>query len=521
MLRRVTPAALSIAMLSLGCGDGGDHSTPPADDAASAEDITDVAATDGPAGDVTTDASPMDSGATDGASQTGDASSDAAGDRAPLDVASDGSTSDATSDAVSDVASDRGATDVEADAAADVALDGAAPDAAADAATDVASDARPDVPTDVADAATDGGAGVACTSGAACGAGLCLLGRCVRYADESLPLASVPSPDRCRMRVGVDHPAGSPLRVITVVPASSGDTGYESVRRGASWTRSTLSTNVNRYTTPRFHRAPSGALEVDFVWGVTVALGARGSIMQSGFSDYEAAYSPAGELMAVVKSEGTGSFSHPYPLRLWRASGSTWSSDLVVSSVGTDGRAALHFRADGTPDVLVFDTTRVTLYRKALDVWTPTPLFTGPGTHAGGAVALHDPRGGTHVFFGTQVFTVDPSVGELTVDYLYVAPDGTLARRERLPVGGHGFSLRDATLAADGRAYAMIVGPASGGRYPTHVVRVDAAGVTSSVVANFETATTVCSLAVAPDATMYLAAYQGYTRPVLLRTYTP
>lgn len=448
-----------------------------------------------------------------------DAASDGAAD-VSFDVGSDAPLADRTEasvdgpfDVVLDAATD--AADAASDASIDVSADGAG-DVAGDGVGDVASDGAGDIAIEAAvDAATG-----ACSSDASCGGGFCLLGRCARYTDESLPTTSVPSPDRCRLRVGVDQPSGAPLRLLTVVAGTSGDTGYESVRTGAMWMQRTLSTNVNRYTTPRFHRAPGGALEVDFAWGVTVALDGHGSVMQSGFSAYETAYSPTGELDVVVKHQGPGSPTVPYPLRLWRPTAMAWASELVASNIGTDATAALHHRADGTPDVLVFDSTRVNLYRKSLDVWNMTTLYTGSGTHAGGAIALHDPRGGTHVFFGTRVFTSDLSVGELTVDYLLVASDGTISRRERLDVGGHGFTLLDATLGGDGRPYAMITGPSSGGRYPTHVVRVDSVGVSSSVVANFESAVSACSLAVAPDATMYLAAYQGYLRPVLLRTFT-
>lgn len=513
---RAAAAFCALAALAAGCDDGAAGAPLGAD--AAAEATTDVAP------DVSADVEQRDaSDATTDLADAADATHDAPSNDAAPDAALD-ATPDVAPDASSDVA-----PDAAPDAAPDVALD-ALPDAALDARADVALDVAPDAPADVApdappdvarpDASPDV-APAGCTSNAECGTGLCLVGRCARYTDESLPLDGVPSPDRCRMRVGVDFPTGAPLRLLTVVPSTSGDTGYESVRTGSSWTRRTLSTNVSRYSTPRFQRTPPGALEVSFVQGTSVSLGARGGVTQSGFSDYEAAYSPTGELAVVVKHQGTGTFSYPYPVRLWRMTGATWASDLVTPSVGTDGGAALHYRADGTPDVLTFGPTSATLYRKALDVWSGTSVYAGPGTHAGGVIALHDPRGGTHVVFGTRVFTIDASIGELTLEYFYVASDGTVARRERLPVGGHGFTFLDATLAADNSVYVMVTGPVSGGRYPTHVVRVGPSNVSSSVVANFETSTTACSLAVAPDGTMYLAAYQGYARPVLLRTYAP
>lgn len=520
---RATVALVTLCALHVACSDDTSRD-------AGAED-SGATVTDAPADRVDA-ATDVTEAATDVPADVADAPTDL------VDVSLDMPPTDAAPADVSPDVSPDVSTDVAVDATTDATLDAAtdvAPDARADAVVEASLDAPPDVaPPDVTpdtasldtsvdgarpDVATDTGAPT-CTAGTECSTGLCLLGRCARYVDESIPVTAVPSPDRCRMRVGVDYPTGAPLRMLTVVAGSTGDTGYESVRTGSTWTQRTLSSNVSRYTTPRFHRMSSGALEVDFVQGTTAYLGPRGSVMQSGFSDYETAYSPTGELMAVVKNQGTGTFSYPYPLRLWRTMGTTWASDLVVSSIGTDGGAALHYRADGTPDVLVFGPTSATLYRKALDVWTAAPVYTGPGTHAGGVIALHDPRGGTHVVFGTRVFTFDLSVGELTLDYLYVASDGSVTRRERLPVGGHGFALLDATLAADGSVYAMAIGPASGGRYPTHVTRVSASGVTSSVVANFETATTSCSIAVAPDNTMYLAAYQGYMRPVLLRTFS-
>jgi hypothetical protein len=246
-----------------------------------------------------------------------------------------------------------------------------------------------------------------------------------------------------------------------------------------------------------------------------------GAVSQSGLSDYAAEYSPTGELVVATKYAGTGMFSTPYPLRLWRRPTGTWASDLVNANIGTDGVGELHFRTDGTPDALAFQTTRLTIYRKALDVWNSALVYTATGTHFGGEVTIPDPAGGSYVIFGTRVFTSDPSVGELTVVYLHLASDGTISRTETLPVGGHGFTLRDATIDIHGNVYVMITAPASGGRYPTHVVRITPADVSTSVIANFESTTDVCSLAVAPDATMYLAAYTGYMQPVLLRTYAP
>jgi hypothetical protein len=412
-----------------------------------------------------------------------------------------------------DSAVDEATTTIDASDASD------APDSAADDAVDTVDV----IDTPDSGSEPDTGATSTCASDAMCtGGSVCLVGHCYSVSDSTLPTASVPSPDRCRLRIGVDHPSGAPFRVLSVVANSTGDLGYESVLDMGTWSRTMLSSNVSAYDTPRFRRAPSGALENSFIQGTTVYMGsAGGAIMQSGLTAYAAAYGPTGELVVATKQAGTGMFSTPYPLRLWRRPAGTWMSDLVSADIRTDGVGEIHFRSDGTPDVLVFDTTRLTIYRKALDVWNGTLVYTASGTHFGGEFTLPDPAGGSHVIFGTRVFTFDPSVGELTVVYLHLASDGTITRMETLPVGGHGFTLRDATIDLHGNVYVMITAPGTGGRYPTHVVRISPTDVATSVIANFETTTTVCSLAVAPDATMYLAAYTGYLQPVLLRTYAP
>jgi hypothetical protein len=146
-------------------------------------------------------------------------------------------------------------------------------------------------------------------------------------------------------------------------------------------------------------------------------------------------------------------------------------------------------------------------------------LHRGAGTHFGGLRVLQAPGGARHVFFGTRTFMRDPSMGEFILDYLKLGSDGSVQRTERLPAGGYGFSLADASQDGEGTAYALVRGAASGGRYPAHVVQVAPGAVTSSVVANYEIAVSMRVLAVGAVGALPVAATQS-CQPVRVRTLT-
>lgn len=373
-------------------------------------------------------------------------------------------------------------------------------------------------------AATDGAAPAAtCRADADCGADLCVVGRCYGYSDLQVPITIIRSSD-AGLVAGVDRPG--PLRVFAQIreQPENRDYLYQATLdpAGTMWSGGRYAGPVsNGYIGMQPVRDPAGKIVCAHIAGGMVTVPEGGGVDGRSVLAFAASYSPKGALHLLARTQVMGSPSDKYPVRLWTRPAMTWQSDLVFANAASDEADALRYRADGTPEVLATSYNTLRLARRGLDSWNAAPLYTWPGTHFAGLRVLNLPDGSSHVFIGTYTYMREPSTGELILDYLRLAPDGSVARQERIPVGGYAFTWMDAAEDGQGNAYALIRGPLSGDRYPSHLVKVSAMDVKSTVIANFERTTSARALAAASDGTIYLVAGTGYNKPVLVRALRP
>ncbi len=344
----------------------------------------------------------------------------------------------------------------------------------------------------------------------------CLLGQCVQIDDEELPTTPPLGYYIQGLLAGVD--SDGLLRVF----GQNDRTGFRLTRSDSGWNTFTYDWDLYPYEA-QLHllRNPSGQTLLSFYSGESVVVDNLSTVSKGQVYSHDAAYSPKGELYILTLGNESSSRT-PRPLRLWKKVGATWQNELVLNYAPTDARAKLRFRSDGKPEVLLANWNMLTLYRKGLDVWNSTLIYTGAGT-SGSSFMLHNQNGGTsHILFATKTYNRDPSVGELILDYLQMNSSGAVTRIEHSPIGGFGHSLYDSKLDYSGNLWALVNGPVgSGARYSSYAIKITKTSVLSSVIANYESSLNANSLAIGPDGRYYLAVKATGHRPGQLRTYTP